>query len=161
ELPGASIRPDGTFRDAYYLERGYWEAKDTQDKLEAEIQKKIARGYPLSNTIFEDTRKAYLYQNGDVVLEADLTQPQQLITLLVAFFSYTVPAHEDFNKAVEDFKQRVPDLARGLVEKLADAHKNNTRFIKAFDGFHTLCKTSLNPNLSVVAVDEMLVQHLL
>lgn len=161
ELPGASIRPDGTFRDAYYLERGYWEAKDTQDKLEAEIQKKIAKGYPLTNTIFEDTRKAYLYQNGEVALEADLTQPQQLITLLVAFFSYTVPAHEDFTKAVEDFKQRVPDLARGLVEKLTDAHKNNTRFIKAFDGFHTLCRTALNPNLSMAAVDEMLVQHLL
>ncbi len=161
ELSSASIRPDGTFRDAYYLERGYWEAKDTQDKLEAEIQKKITKGYPLTNTIFEDTRKAYLYQNKVVVLEADLTQPQQLITLLVAFFSYTVPAHEDFNKAVEDFKQRVPDLARGLVMKLTDAHKNNPRFIKAFDGFHTLCKTSLNPNLSVAAVDEMLVQHLL
>lgn len=161
ELPGASIRPDGTFRDAYYLERGYWEAKDTQDKLEAEIKKKITKGYPLTNTIFEDTRQAYLYQNGDVAIEADLTQPQQLITLLVAFFSYTVPAHEDFNKAVADFQQRVPDLARGLVEKLTDAHKNNARFIKAFDGFHTLCKTSLNPNLSVAAVDEMLVQHLL
>ncbi len=129
ELTSASVRPDGTFRDAYYLEHGYWEAKDTQDKLEAEIQKKIAKGYPLTNTIFEDTRKAYLYQNKIVVLEADLTQPQQLITLLVAFFSYTIPAHEDFNKAVEDFRQRVPDLARGLVEKLSDAHKNNARFI--------------------------------
>jgi hypothetical protein len=26
---------------------------------------------------------------------------------------YTATAHEDFNKAVEEFKQRVPDLARG------------------------------------------------
>lgn len=161
ELPGMSIRPDGTFRDAYYLERGYWEAKDTQDKLEAEIKKKIAKGYPLTNIIFEDTRQASLYQNGDVVIEADLTRPQPLITLLVVFFSYTVPAHEDFNKAVADFQPRVLDLARGLVEKLTEAHKNNARFIKAFDGFYTLGKTSLNPNLSVAAVDEMLVQHLL
>src|SRR5438094_8359240 len=52
---GKSIAPDGTIRDAYNLHRGYWEAKDTADDLTAEIKKKIARGYPLTNTIFEDT----------------------------------------------------------------------------------------------------------
>jgi len=142
ELSGASIRPDGTFRDEYYFERGYWEAKDTQDNLETEIQKKVAKGYPLTNTIFEDTRRAYLFQNGEVALVADLTEPQQLVDLLNLFFSYTVPAHEDFNKAIAEFQQRVPDLARGLVAKLADAHRNNPRFIKAFDGFFSLCKNS-------------------
>ena len=29
-----------------------------------EIRKKIAKGYPLTNTIFEDTRRAVLFQNG-------------------------------------------------------------------------------------------------
>ena len=47
---GKAIRPDGTFRDDYYITRGHWEAKDTHDKLETEIGKKIAKGYPLSNT---------------------------------------------------------------------------------------------------------------
>ena len=55
----------------------------------------------------------------------------------------------------------MPDLARGLVEKINDAHKNNPRFIEAFDRFYELCRNSLNPNLRVEAVDEMLVQHLL
>jgi hypothetical protein len=32
---GRSIRPDGTFRDDYYITRGYWEAKDTQDSRRA------------------------------------------------------------------------------------------------------------------------------
>ncbi len=58
ELASGSIRPDGTFRDEYFLNRGYWEAKDTNDNLEAEIQKKIAKGYPLTNIIFEDTQRA-------------------------------------------------------------------------------------------------------
>ena len=53
---GALIRPDGTLRDRNSLPRGYWEAKDTQDDLDTEIKKKIARGYPLSNIIFEDTQ---------------------------------------------------------------------------------------------------------
>ena len=160
-MASGSIRPDGTFRDEYFLNRGYWEAKDTNDNLEAEIQKKIAKGYPLTNIIFEDTQRAYLYQNGQVAMQADLTQRAQLTNLLITFFSYTEPAHEDFSSAVEDFKQRVPDLARGLVQIIQDAHATNTAFQKAFQSFFTLCRESLNPNLSEAAVDEMLVQHLL
>ena len=161
ELASGSIRPDGTFRDEYFLNRGYWEAKDTNDNLETEIQKKIAKGYPLTNIIFEDTQRATLYQNGQVVMQADLTQRAQLTSLLIAFFSYTEPAHEDFSSAVDDFKQRVPDLARGLVHIIQDAHATNAAFQKAFTRFFALCRESLNPNLSEAAVDEMLVQHLL
>lgn len=53
-------RPDGTLYDDVKFPRGYWEAKDTQDNLDAEIQAKIRRGYPLTNTIFEDTQRAVL-----------------------------------------------------------------------------------------------------
>lgn len=60
---GGAIRPDGTIRDGNYLPRGYWEAKDTADDLDAEIRKKTAKNYPLTNTIFEDTRTAVLYQD--------------------------------------------------------------------------------------------------
>ena len=161
ELPLGSIRPDGTFRDEYFLNRGYWEAKDTKDRLEAEIEKKRAKGYPLTNTIFEDTRRAYLYQNGQVAMQVDLTEREQLSNLLLTFFSYTEPAHEDFSTAVDDFKQRVPDLARGLVQIIQAAHATNARFKRAFASFFELCRDSLNPNLSEAAVDEMLVQHLL
>jgi type I restriction-modification system DNA methylase subunit len=163
-LPPSSlhrIRPDGTFRDEFYIERGYWEAKDTADDLETEIKKKTAKGYPLTNTIFEDTRVAVLFQNARREMQADLTKPQELADLLNAFFSHAEPAHDNFEKAVDEFKQRVPDLARGLVDLIADSHKNNPRFIEAFDAFYDLCKSSLNPNLAVAAVDEMLVQHLL
>ena len=161
ELQKDSIRPDGTFRDDYFLNRGYWEAKDTKDNLETEIEKKIAKGYPLTNTIFEDTRRAYLYQNGQVAMQVDLTKQEQLSNLLITFFSYTEPAHEDFSTAVDDFKQRVPDLARGLVQIIQAAHTTNARFKQAFASFFELCRDSLNPNVSEAAVDEMLVQHLL
>ena len=161
ELQKDSIRPDGTFRDDYFLNRGYWEAKDTKDNLETEIQKKIAKGYLLTNTIFEDTQRAYLYQNGHVAMQVDLTKQEQLSNLLITFFSYTEPAHEDFSTAVDDFKQRVPDLARGLVQIIQAAHTTNARFKQAFASFFELCRDSLNPNVSEAAVDEMLVQHLL
>jgi predicted helicase len=52
---GKRIVPDGTVRDEFRLARGWWEAKDTSDRLGSEIQKKLKAGYPTRNTIFEDT----------------------------------------------------------------------------------------------------------
>ena len=76
-------RPDGTLRDDIYnLPRGYWEAKDTKDDLKTEIRKKITLGYPITNTIFEDTRRAILYQNNKQVIEVDLTKPKELTDVL-------------------------------------------------------------------------------
>ncbi|MDQ2801033.1 MAG: hypothetical protein M3Y13_15480, partial [Armatimonadota bacterium] len=40
-LPGSRKRPDGTLLDNFRIPRGYWEAKDTKDDLEAEIKSKI------------------------------------------------------------------------------------------------------------------------
>ena len=80
-------RPDGTLRDSFNLPRGYWEAKDTKDDLHVEIRKKIAIGYPITNTIFEDTRRAILYQNSKLALEIDLTQPKELTDCCLTLFS--------------------------------------------------------------------------
>nr|MCU0498943.1 DNA helicase [Anaerolineae bacterium] len=43
------IRFDGVIRDVFRRDRGYWEAKDQDDKLEDEIAKKFAAGYPNRN----------------------------------------------------------------------------------------------------------------
>ncbi len=161
KVGGKSVRPDGTLRDDFNLYRGYWEAKDSADDLDKEIGKKIKSGYPLSNTIFEDTRRAVLFQNRKETFRADLTDAQQLADLLNLFFGHTEPEHENFETAVAEFKDRVPDLARGLADKIKAAHQDNARFQAAFKDFFLLCQTSLNPNISQPAVDEMLVQHLL
>jgi predicted helicase len=157
-----AIFPDGTIRDTLYTTRlGFWEAKDTDDDLDKEISKKIAKGYPLTNTIFEDTRRAVLFQGGRERNRFDLADKKQLADLLNDFFAYHEPEIESFQQAVEEFKDRVPDLAKGLVAKLEEAHKGNKKFQVAFENFFALCKDTLNPNISRAAVDEMLVQHLL
>jgi predicted helicase len=161
KIGGKLVIPDGTLCDEYNLHRGYWEAKDTDDDLDDEIAKKIKKGYPLSNIIFEDTRQAVLFQGKLEELRVDLDQPQNVADLLNQFFAYTEPEHEDFAKAVEEFKERVPDLARGLADKIKAAHRDNAKFQEAFASFFALCQTALNPNISRDAVDEMLVQHLL
>jgi predicted helicase len=154
-------RPDGTLRDTFKLPRGYWEAKDLGDDLNKEIRKKIAAGYPLTNTIFENTRHAVLYQNGKFALEVDLGKRDQLADLLRQFFSYTEPDIATFEAAVQEFKERIPDLAQGLLGRIKDEHTKNRAFISAFDAFLELCRASLDPNISRESIDEMLVQHLL
>jgi predicted helicase len=155
------IRPDGTFKDQMNLVRGHWEAKDTSDNLDVEIAKKAKKGYPLANIIFEDTRNAVLLQNKKEVMRVNLKDPEQLIRLIDQFFGYIEPQIEGFEKAVDEFKTRVPELAKALKEKVIDAHSGNKAFKEAFAGFFELCKTSLNPNIAKDAVDDMLVQHLL
>ncbi len=154
-------RPDGTFLDDFKLPRGYWEAKDSRDDLEAEVRVKIGRGYPLKNTIFEDTRRGILYQDGKRVEVYDLGAPSQLGALLDRFFTYRESHVEEFHQAVDAFEDQIPELAQAM-ERLIDSERQaNPRFVAAFGKFYELCQTALNPNISVQAVEEMLVQHLL
>jgi len=134
------IRPDGVLKDEYNLTRGYWEAKDTADDLDEEIRKKIAKGYPLTNIIFEDTRRAALYQNRQQAMDVPLTDRKRLADLLTQFFTYEEPDIVAFERAVDEFKGQIPDLAEGLKQT---------------------CRTSIDPNIADAALEEMLVQHLL
>jgi len=161
QLSAQGIRPDGTLKDPMGLVRGHWEAKDTDDNLDAEIGKKIAKGYPLGNIIFEDTRIAVLIQNKTEVMRIDLRDRQQLARLLDAFFGYVEPQIDSFEKAVDEFKERVPEIAKHLKEKIVDAHATNKKFKAAYASFIAMCRTALNPGIQQDAVDDMLVQHLL
>ena len=153
--------PDGTVRDEFRLARGWWEAKDTSDDLAAEIQKKLKAGYPTRNTIFEDTQLAVLYQDRAEAGEFALGEPLKVADLLNRFFSHDESDEREFHRAMDEFKSRIPDLAQSLREHIEEAHKKNRKFQDAFADFFTLCRASLNPDLSADTVDEMLVQHLL
>src|SRR5436190_7447417 len=107
------IQPDGVLRDSFNLRRGYWEAKGPKSDLAKEIAKKKADGYPLVNTIFENTKKAILYQNKKPFpVEYDLSKPNDISDLLRQFFAYTEPDIENFETAVREFKERIPELAQ-------------------------------------------------
>jgi len=161
KVSGKTIRPDGTIRDKYGIPRGYWEAKDIDDDIDRAIKSKIAAKYPLTNIIFENTQTGVLYQDGVESFRADLSDKSQLVNLINSFYDYVEPAHESFDKAVAEFKERVKDLALGLNKIIKDAHLKNPAFQTAFESFFEICKVSLNPNISRDAVDEMIIQHLL
>jgi len=159
-LPGR-LRADGVVKGPYNLTRGLWEAKDTSDTLEEEIRKKIRKGYPLTNIIFEDTRRAVLYQNRLRAMDIDLRDRVQLAALLTEFFRYEEPDIAAFNKAVDAFAVEIPDIATGLQEIITTERGRNLTFTAAFDAFRTLCRASIDPRIHDAALDEMLIQHLL
>ena len=76
------IRMDGVLLDIYKLPRAYWEAKDSKDDLKKEVQKKFAVGYPNDNIIFQRPDRAMLYQDGKLVMDADLTKDQELVDIV-------------------------------------------------------------------------------
>jgi len=153
--------PDGTFLDNFRLRHGYWEAKDSHDDLETEIRRKFDLGYPADNILFEDTRRAVLYQGRSNRADFDLTRPDELRDLLRQFTNYAAPDYERFQEAVREFQTRIPDLAQGLMERIETERAANPAFTTAFVQFHVLCQTALNPGISADTIQEMLVQHLL
>ena len=155
------IRLDGEVVDAFGLPHGHWEAKDTQDALPTEAQKKSAAGYPFKNIIIQSPTHALLYQNGTLCLDVVLTEPENLIHLLDTFFGYQEENIADWYAAVEEFKEKVPVLGRGVASLIQSELRDNARFRAAFENFHQQCKASIDANLAEAQVEEMLIQHLL
>ena len=155
------ITPDGEVVDTFGLPYGYWEAKDTQDNLHAETAKKLAAGYPSKNIVFQSPTHALLYQHGQLQLDLDITEPRNLVHVLQTFFAYQAENISAWHTAVSEFKETVPELGEKLTVLIETERQNNPRFQKAFSSFHEQCQTSINPNLSIAAVEEMLIQHLL
>jgi len=156
-----TLYPDGAFLDDFKIVHGLWEAKDTDDDLAQEVRKKFATGYPRDNILFQAPDRAILWQHGNQILDEDILDPGRLVEVLKAFFGYQPPAFERWELAVEEFKAVIPELATGVLKLIEAERATNRRFILAFEGFMALCREAINPNLSVQAVEEMLIQHLL
>ena len=152
---------DGALIDNFQLPHGYWEAKDIHDDLPSEVLHKFAAGYPRDNILFQTPHRALLWQNNQQTLDADLTDPTQLIHTLETFFSHRPQEYTEWEEAVAQFKDRVPALGNGLAELIEKERGANREFTDAFAAFHEKCRQSINPNLSEAAVEEMLIQHLL
>ncbi len=152
---------DGALIDDFRLTHGYWEAKDIDDDLPAEVARKFAAGYPRDNILFQTPRRAILWQNGLMVVDNDLTDAAQLIETLQTFFGYRPQEYAAWEEAVAQFKDRVADIGRGLAQLIQQERQSNSRFTAAFADFLDKCRQSINPNLAEAAVEEMLIQHLL
>lgn len=155
------IRPDGTIFHAIGLPHGYWEAKDTADDLDTEIAKKLTRGYPQSNIVFENSQTAVLIQNRGEVFRCSMQDTEALVKLLGLFFAYERPEIAEFRKAVAEFKTYLPRVLDTLRAQIDAAYRDNPSFQVAAARFLEHAKDTINPTLGDADVREMLIQHIL
>ena len=161
------LRLDAVLLDSYRIPHGVIEAKDDADDLAAEMRAKRKLGYPAKNTLFWQPRRALLVQDGEIALDVALdTKPDHLCEILARFFAYTEPVIADWERATEEFRERVAELGKSVREVIQRSRgtigfQPNKKFQAAFGDFAALCRTAINPTLADSAVEEMLIQHLL
>ena len=158
---GAGNRPDGTVKDALRMARGYWEAKDSGDDLDAEIQRKFNRGYPQDNIVFEDSQTAVLVQNSAMAMRVDMSRSGELHRLIRAFLDYELPQIGEFRQAQQQFKADLPSVLNSLREAVEEAQQDNPDYQAAADAFLSVCKQTIGPYVTDADVREMLLQHIL
>ena len=119
------IQVDGLLVRQDTLKHGIWEAKDTDDDLAKEVQKKFAKGYPKDNIIFQSPERVIIWQGGQQVYDGDITKREVLVESLKVFFEYRPPQIENWEKAAAEFGDRVRSLGEKLVDLIKDQHKTN------------------------------------
>ena len=155
------VIPDGTVKDTLRMARGYWEAKDSRDDLDAEIERKFNLGYPRDNILFEDSRTAALIQSGEQAIRVDMTRPGELHRLIRRFLDYELPEIQGFRQAQRQFKTDLPAVLDNLRTAVVEAEISNPGYRTAAAGFLALCRTTISPKVSEDDVREMLLQHIL
>ena len=158
---GLKTYPDGTVRDSLRMDRGYWEAKDTQDDLDTEIRKKLDRGYPRDNIIFENSETAVLIRLGTEAMRVDMKKPADLHRLINTFLDYVLPEVERFREAWEQFKSELPTVLTNLRAVVTIAEQENPDYQAAAADFLAQCHKTIGPAVNEADVREMLLQHVL
>lgn len=158
---GKLVYPDGTVKDALRLDWGYWESKDEYDNLDQEIEKKLIKGYPDSNILFEDSKTAVLIQGGHETMRVLMKDADALDGIITYFINYVRPEVKDFREAIETFKEDLPTVINGLRDLIDSQIETNAAFETARAKFWGICKESINPEITLLDIREMMIQHIL
>ncbi len=158
---GKKVHPDGTVKNLWGLDIGLWESKDEKDDIEAEIDAKIKKGYPLTNILFEDSNVAVLFQRGEEVNRVKVRDADKLHEILSAFFSFKSETVYKFEDAIEKFKADIPVIVETLRKRILEIRENNEVFLAAQSVFLELCRAEINPDITLEDIREMMIQHIL
>jgi len=158
---GAKVRPDGVVKNMWGLDVGLWESKDEKDDIENEITEKIKKGYPLTNILFEDSKMAILYQNGQEVGRVNMRDADKLHQLLTDFVNFKSEIIYKFESAIEKFKEDIPSIVETLRHKIIQDAPKNPLFVSEQQVFWELCKSEINPEITLSDIREMMIQHIL
>ena len=158
---GKTIRADGAMIDKFNLVRGIWEAKDSGDDLKREIKKKFDASYPTENILFQAPDHIVIFQNGREVFNDPIKNPQFLIRALKIFFGAPAARIPAMEKGGRGLQRPGAGDRPAAAEQIETERGRNKTFKKAFTDFYELCRETINPELSLQAVEEMLIQHIL
>ena len=158
---GKKVHPDGTVKNLWGLDIGLWESKDEKDDIEAEIDAKIKKGYPLTNILFEDSNVAVLFQRGEEVNRIKVRDADKLHEILTEFFSFKSETVYKFEDAIEKFKADIPVIVETLRARILESRETNKDFLAAQATFLELCKAEINPDITLEDIREMMIQHIL
>lgn len=103
--------------------------KDEKDDLIREVERKLAKGYPRDNIIFQAPERAILYQGGARVIDENITRPEALVDVVNRFFDYKAPHIQEWEAAVSDFSERIPELATAVKKTIDEEKKRNPSFL--------------------------------
>ena len=142
-----SNKPDGTVRDSLRMTRGLWEAKDTHDDLDREIQNKLGQGYSGDNILFENSATAVLVQDDQEVFRTNMSDPAALDELIRRFLDYELPEIQEFREARQQFKDDLPAVLESLRETIVEAEAGNAEYQGAAQLFLELCHQSISPSV--------------
>lgn len=156
-----NIALDGALLHELRMPLGYWEAKDADDDLDAEIAKKFKKGYPQDNIVFSDDTRFVLWQHRQEVMRCEVDDTAALEQLLRLFFSFERPEIAGFRAAVAQFKTDLPAVLQALRQMIEAAHDSNASFRAAEEKFLVHAQEAINPALTDADVREMLIQHIL
>lgn len=152
---------DGALLHALRVPFGYWEAKDADDDLDAEIAAKTRKGYPRDNIIYSDDHTAVLIQSNVEVARVAMDDTDALYALLIIYFSHERREIADFNKAVKQFSLDLPAVLTALRDLIGSKRTTSKDFAKAEKTFLKHAQEAINPAVSQDDTQEMLIQHIL
>ncbi len=158
---GAKVRPDGILKNLWGIEIGLWESKDEKDDIEAEIDAKQKKGYPLTNILFEDSQTAVLFQRSEMVMKVDMRDEAALDKIIKQFVAFKNETIYKFEDAIQKFKADIPSIVEAFRKRIEASGDRNTAYAEARDIFLKLCQAEINPAFTLADVREMMIQHIL
>ncbi|HTF28527.1 MAG TPA: type ISP restriction/modification enzyme, partial [Flavitalea sp.] len=123
--------------------------------------RKFAKGYPSDNILFEDSQVAVLYQHGEEIMRVNMKNEKELDAILNHFLQYERPEVHEFRNAIERFKEDIPKVTVAIREIIEAQQLINNDMQSAQERFLSLAKESINPEIGVEDLKEMIIQHIL
>ena len=85
----------------------------------------------------------------------------ELDGLIATFVDYERPEVRDFRTAIKAFRDDIPHILEALRAEIKKTARENDRFRERRNSFLDVCRQSINPEIEIFDIHEMLIQHIL